>query len=231
MPRLHGVTREDWRARSRRLHPAWVGISRSVRPRPFTGQRTVTRTYIDHFIEAHRSDIRGRAVEIRERDYTKRFDENLTSVDVLDIDPSLPEVTIVADLTDMPNVPSDSFDVAIITATLQYVFDVQGAIKELHRILAPGGTLLLTVPAAERLRMTDGFEADWWRFTSRSLRKLLSPFQTVEVETFGNSLAAIAVYRNIPATRLGKRLWVKDPRVPVVVAARAVKEGIKRLDR
>ena len=57
-----------------------------------------------------------------------------------------PQATIVADLTDAPHIPDDTFDCAIVTQTLQFVYDVRAAFATLHRILAPGGVLLATVP-------------------------------------------------------------------------------------
>ena len=57
-----------------------------------------------------------------------------------------PQATIVGDLTDAPQIPSDAFDCAIVTQTLQFVYDVRAALATLHRILAPGGVLLATVP-------------------------------------------------------------------------------------
>ena len=57
-----------------------------------------------------------------------------------------PQATIVGDLADAPQIPSDSFDCAIVTQTLQFVYDVRAALATLHRILAPGGVLLATVP-------------------------------------------------------------------------------------
>ena len=52
-----------------------------------------------------------------------------------------PEATIVGDLSDAPQIPDGSFDCAIVTQTLQFVYDVRGALATLQRILAPGGVL------------------------------------------------------------------------------------------
>ncbi len=49
-----------------------------------------------------------------------------------------PQATIVGDLADAPHIPDDSFDCAIVTQTLQFVYDVRAAFATLHRILAPG---------------------------------------------------------------------------------------------
>jgi ubiquinone/menaquinone biosynthesis C-methylase UbiE len=48
-----------------------------------------------------------------------------------------PEATIVGDLADAPHIPSDTFDCAIVTQTLQFVYDVRAAFATLHRIVAP----------------------------------------------------------------------------------------------
>ena len=43
------------------------------------------------------------------------------------------------------------FDCAIVTQTLQFVYDVRAALATLHRILAPGGVLLATVPGITKI--------------------------------------------------------------------------------
>ena len=48
-----------------------------------------------------------------------------------------PQATIVGDLTDAPHIPSDAFDCAIVTQTLQFVYDVRAALATLHRVLRP----------------------------------------------------------------------------------------------
>ena len=62
-----------------------------------------------------------------------------------------PQATIVGDLTDAPQIPSDAFDCAIVTQTLQFVYNVRAALATLHRILAPGGVLLATVPGITKI--------------------------------------------------------------------------------
>ncbi|HUI01988.1 MAG TPA: methyltransferase domain-containing protein [Acidimicrobiales bacterium] len=208
----------------------WASATSSGRSRPrgdYRGPRPgVGRAYIDRFMDAHRADFVGRALEVREAHYCARFAERLTSVDIVDIDPALPEVTIVADLSHMPEVASDSFDLAVVPQTLQYIFDGRLAVGELHRVLAPGGVLLLTVPSCEQIRMYEGFEADYWRYTCRAVDALFAPFAQREVVSCGNCLAAIAKFRGVAAFKLGRRLWADDPAYPVIVAARAVKEGV-----
>src|SRR5882724_10215312 len=79
----------------------------------------VDRYYIDAFLSRHAGDIRGHVLEIGDDGYSRRFgSKNVDRVDVLDIDSKNPAATIVADLADAPQVPSDTFDCIILTQVL-----------------------------------------------------------------------------------------------------------------
>ena len=56
------------------------------------------RYYIERFLAAHSADIRGRTLEVKSAEYTRRFGSAVTQADVLDIDARNPDATIVADL-------------------------------------------------------------------------------------------------------------------------------------
>jgi ubiquinone/menaquinone biosynthesis C-methylase UbiE len=55
------------------------------------------------------------------------------------------KIDYVSDITDIP-APDGSFDVVLCTEVLEHVPKPVETIKELARVLAPGGTLLLTAP-------------------------------------------------------------------------------------
>ncbi len=60
----------------------------------------------------------------------------------VDIEPKAGEqVTWIADLTDMPQVPSDRYDASICHQVLEHVPRPQAALAELFRTLRPGGVL------------------------------------------------------------------------------------------
>ena len=74
---------------------------------------------------------------------------------------------------DAPQIPSDAFDCAIVTQTLQFVYDVRAALATLHRILAPGGVLLATVPGITKISPPEDEQyGEWWHYTGRSARRL-----------------------------------------------------------
>ena len=129
----------------------------------------IDRVFVERFIGERAGDIRGRVLEIAAPDYTTRYGTEVTRVDILMAQEGNTEATIVGDLTDAPQIPSDWFDCAIVTQTLQFVYDVRAALATLHRILAPDGVLLATVPGITKISPPEDAEyGEWWHYTGRS---------------------------------------------------------------
>ena len=191
----------------------------------------VDRYYIEDFLAHHAQDIRGRVLEVADNSYTLKFGENrVTQNDVLNLTEH-PGASIVADLTRAENIPSDTFDCIILTQTLHVLYDVPAALRTVHRILKPGGVVLLTVPGISPI-CTDpgGHWADFWRFTDASLTRLLQevfPCELVRVEVYGNVLSASAFLYGLVVADLSKNeLDHRDPQYQVIVAARASKPNV-----
>jgi SAM-dependent methyltransferase len=220
--------------RLRRLRrPAWLGTLRRTSPLSdvfgLDRGKPVDRRYIEGFLARHRQDIRGRVLEVKDSHYTDSFGAGVSRRDVLDVDPTNRNATIVADLAEADPLPSDSFDCLILTQVLQFIFPVQPAIRHGHRALRPGGVLLVTVPGISRIEPGSLSRTDHWRFTPASCRRLFEdvfgPGQ-VSVEAHGNVLAAIAFLTGMAQEELSPaELDRADPHFPVVVAVRAVKRA------
>jgi glycosyltransferase involved in cell wall biosynthesis len=193
----------------------------------------VDRYYIEKFLEDHANGIRGRVLEVGDDAYSRRFGGGaVTQQDILHVVPGFPTATIVADLAAAPHIPSQSFDCVILTQTLHYIFDLQGAAATLHRILKPGGVALITLPGVSRIcRDQEDTESDCWRFTTASGRKLFArPFgpDNIDVRAYGNVKTAVAFLEGLAAKDLTKAdLEKHDPDYQVVIAvtARKRKEG------
>ncbi|MBA2740539.1 MAG: methyltransferase domain-containing protein [Actinobacteria bacterium] len=186
------------------------------------------RVYVERFIGGHANDIRGRVLEIAAPDYTNRFGSEVERVDILMAKDGNPEATIVGDLADAPQIPSDSFDCAIVTQTLQFVYDIRAALATLHRILAPGGVLLATVPGITKISPPEDEEyGEWWHYTGRSARRLAEEAfgeGNVEVASFGNVLSAAGFLYGLAASDLAQEeLDASDRLYEVIVGVRAVK--------
>jgi len=195
----------------------------------FARGRPIDRGYIEAFLASSRADIRGQVLEVGGSAYTRRFGSEVDHSEVLHVDDTDPQTTIVADLTDAPQVPDDAFDCVILTQVLQYVYDVPAALRTVQRILAPGGVLLATVPGITRVSPFENESwGDWWRFTSRSAARLgeevFGP-DNVTVKSFGNVLAATAFLYGLAQDDLEpQEVETYDPLYEVIVALRAVKQ-------
>ena len=220
----------DWR-RSRRPK---LGDLRRVTPIDpnwgFERGTPIDRVYVERFIGAHAADIRGRVLEIAAPDYTNAFGRGVERVDILMATEGNPEATIVGDLTSAPQVPDDSFDCAIVTQTMQFIYEVSAALRTLHRILVPDGVLLATVPGLTKIsRIEDELYGEWWHFTGRSVRRLAEEVfgvGNVDVETYGNVLAATGFLYGLASSDLEPaELDVHDPLYEVVIGLRAVKRA------
>lgn len=188
----------------------------------------VDRYYIEQFLHRHRADVHGRVLEVHDREYTLRFGTDVTQSDVIDIDASNADATIVGDLTRPDSLPPNSYDCVILTQVLSAVSDPGAALRTVARALRPGGVLLCTVSSVNRVAPgKEGDGPDYWRFTEASLRHALAgafPLDAFEIQAFGNVQACAALLYGLAAHEIGpERLDRHDPGVPLIIAARAVK--------
>jgi SAM-dependent methyltransferase len=190
----------------------------------------IDRYYIERFLAARAADIRGRVLEAGDDAYTLKFGgERVTRSDVLNLVAGQPKTTIQADLTRAGHLPPDTFDCIVLTQTLQMIFEVQAALGHLHRILKPGGVLLVTWSGISRIARREGVD-DWgeyWHITSQAGRRLFTqvfPAGQVTVRTYGNVLAATAFLHGLAAEELElEELDRLDDNYELLVAIRAVK--------
>lgn len=217
---------------NRLIHPAWLGTLRRTTPLSgnwgFDRGLPVDRYYIDRFLTEYRHDIRGRVLEVKENRYTQRYGVGVECCEVLDIDPANPRATVVADLAGAHvSIAPASFDCFVLTQTLQFIYDIRGAIAGAHHVLRPCGVLLATLPAISRAAPRREEAADYWRLTSDSASRLFGEVfgpERVTVTSYGNVLAAIAFLAGMASEELSQQeLDVNDIDMPVLLAVRAVK--------
>jgi SAM-dependent methyltransferase len=116
----------------------------------------------------------------------KAIIEQNASRESLDIAPKAGEqVTWIADLTDMPQVPAGRYDAAVCHQVLEHVPDPQAAARELQRVLKPGGTLVISAPHLSRQHE---LPHDYFRFTPQGLKRLLEDagFEVRSITAYGS---------------------------------------------
>jgi len=94
-----------------------------------------------------------------------------------------PLVNILARGEQMPLAPG-KFDLVICTQVFEYVSDPALVTAEIHRVLKPGGGLLLSAPA---MGIRDA-EEDGWRFLPAAWKHLLREFSEFEIVPEGGNI-------------------------------------------
>lgn len=224
------------RARARFRHVRFGSLRRTTpisRHFGYDRGNPVDRSYIEDFLSRHASDVRGRVLEVGDNSYTTRFGgTRVTLSEILHVDPAAPNVTYCTDLAEGDGIPDSAFDCIVLTQTLHLIFDVEKAARTLHRILKPGGVLLLTVPGVSSVDRGEWGGTWFWSFTQASLGRVLQKdFREsgVAIATYGNVLSATAFLYGLAGEELRPHeINACDPQIPVIVAARAVKSHDER---
>lgn len=100
-------------------------------------------------------------------------------VQTLDIDKDS-KANYIADLCQNNSkiIPEFSFDIVVCTEVLEHTLNPFDAVKEIYRILKPGGYVCVSVPFNFRIH---GPLPDCWRFTEHGLRALFNSFEICEL--------------------------------------------------
>jgi SAM-dependent methyltransferase len=103
---------------------------------------------------------------------------------------------VVASAESVP-LPDASFDAVVLTQVLEHVPEPARVLAEQHRILRPGGWLLVTVPLVWELHE---MPHDYFRYTAPGLESLLSSagFEEIEITPRNDCFTTLAqMMRNI----------------------------------
>ncbi|HEX7897634.1 MAG TPA: methyltransferase domain-containing protein [Planctomycetota bacterium] len=231
LPRL----RDRRRALRRWLRPRWAYVL-SHSPEPISDWvgndrgTPIDRVAIEGFLDHHRGRVRGRALEVKDRKYTARFGAgSVTRSDVLDINRENPEANILDDLRSLATIPDGAYDCFILTQVLQYVDDLDAAIRSIRRVLAPGGSAIVTVPTLGKLDgQEDKVAGHYWRMTPDSARHLFSKhFENdgLEIHGWGNARLASAFLSGLCVEDLSPRTFATyDPVFTCGVLIRATRQ-------
>jgi SAM-dependent methyltransferase len=131
--------------------------------------------------------------------------------------------------------PADSFDAALCTQAFYYIEDPPAAARELHRVLRPGGTALISVPVVWEYD-TRTFEH---RFTESSLRRVFEGWDGVTVVEnggWGVSWASVtgSLFARIQERLAGRvilRTLVRPAFATLYIAINAIGLALEALDR
>ena len=212
---------------------SWVNL-RNVNPISddfgWSRGKPIDRFYIEKFLNTNKSKIYGDCGEVSEKKYLNLYKNDLIkSAKIFDVNLENKSADIYGDLADFKQLPENLFDCFICTQVLNFIFDFSSAIIGLHKILKPGGHLLLTVagPTSHISKYDNTRWGDYWRFTgSSSLKSFEKVFGkgNVKVETYGNVLTSTAMMQGLSSNELTKdEVNYKDTSYPLIITVIAKK--------
>jgi SAM-dependent methyltransferase len=146
------------------------------------------------------------------------------------VDVANPEAELEGTVEAIP-VPDASFDVVLCTQTLEHAVDPGRAVRELRRVVAPGGRVLLSTHGVQVYHPNPD---DYWRWTHAGLERIFrenGEWSGVEVAPASGTTACVGMLVAITIDLLAKRVHARPVAAPLGVnaLARAVDASSQRL--
>jgi SAM-dependent methyltransferase len=181
MPNLESLAFVEEQSKSRlypRLtNPNWLVLRR---------RREIFRQWMDGFVQVDPVvlDVGGRVQPYRTLLKGKNIRYYAIDLKIT------PMVSVAGDARAIP-FQDNVFDCVICTQVLDCVPAPHKVTEEIHRVLKPGGVLLLSVPSA----FPRASEAERWRYLPTGIRQILDGFTQVEIVAEGSSI--IGFFRTV----------------------------------
>ncbi|HYD92914.1 MAG TPA: class I SAM-dependent methyltransferase [Candidatus Paceibacterota bacterium] len=100
---------------------------------------------------------------------------------------------IVGDIHAIP-LPDSSVDAVICSSVLEHVRDPLAAMKELRRIVRPGGQIFLYVPSIYPYHAHKGHYPDYWRFFRDTIDELFAGCTDIRIQKRGGYFLALSFF-------------------------------------
>jgi SAM-dependent methyltransferase len=137
-----------------------------------------------------------------------------------------PDADVVGTVESLP-LADGSFDIVLCTQVLEHVDDPAAAVRELHRVTAPGGRVLASTHGVMVFHPNPN---DYWRWTHTGLRRLFElngAWSSVDVRPGAGSAAGLGLLIARFLHLLAKRVHAAAAARPLVAALNA---GASALD-
>ena len=195
-------------------------------------RRTPVRELEDHSVAKHLATLSGKVIELGALGEGRRsFAHAATEYLVTNIVEGAP-IHLNASAMDLPD---NSVDAFVCESMLEHVEKPEQVISEIHRVLRPGGTLLLSTPWMYPFHAAPG---DYLRFSESALAGMLHGFRLKTVEPLGNFWTSMATFaqlkvrpwRKMAAPETALRLLIGSPLLGIGLGCYALSRVLRERD-
>jgi len=118
--------------------------------------------------------VSATVLEIGPRVHIRSGDTTWHTLDIV------PGCTYQYDITKRTPLPDSFYDAVLCLEVLEHTLDPFAAIKEIRRVLKPGGMLVASTPFNARIH---GPANDCWRFTEHGIKVLMRDWDDLKIES------------------------------------------------
>jgi SAM-dependent methyltransferase len=194
-------------------------VSGRLDPSRGSVQYAVRKPLLD-WLRKQQTDARVLDVGCGDRPYRELF-PNTVGFDV----PGNPYADLHGSLESIP-LEAASFDLVLCLQVLEHVPDPAAAVRELRRVVRPGGRVLLSTHGVYPFHPNPD---DLWRWTQQGLERLFltnAEWTSVTVRPGAGTAATLAMINGHLIDLLAKRLHVRPFSVPLIALGNAVGEAL-----
>ena len=190
----------------------------------------IDRVYIEKFINKNKDAIKGEVLEIAENTYTLKFGGKQVKKSCILHVKGWGENVIAGNLETGEGIKDNQYDAAIVTQTLMFIYDLSNVVRNIHRMLRPGGVALITVAGISQISRYDAENwGSYWNFQIEGLKRLFEDSfkrDKIQIESYGNVQTATALLYGMCAEELSQEIYeYNDLQYPVILGIKVEKEA------
>jgi SAM-dependent methyltransferase len=164
----------------------------------FSRGTPIDRYYLNRFLKLNKKYIKGVGLEFGSDTYLKKYNSGITNFNVFTsiLDKSKKKHLIKGDLSDFENLPLEKYDCIVCTNVLNFIYDIDFAVKGIYKMLKKNGTCLVSLAgfSTHISRYDMDRWGDYWRVSKKTAIEIFEKnnFKIKEINSFGNVYTATA---------------------------------------